>query len=176
MKRSLVALLICLALVPVDASAQRRRRSTSKSSKPTAAAEAATAAERREAAGQLADQIKTLSLFLYLLGGITKTVEAADQAIRSSQASPEAIQQAERSKATVRESIRNVQVALDKIESDFSSKPSLRPYYQFVLGVTSYAATASRQAEAGQFDQAGRLLLKAHDRLTDALLAMQRVP
>ena len=83
------------------------------------------------------------------------------------------IRATERSKATVREAIHNVQIGLDQLESDFSSKSSLRPYYHLLIGATDIAQTANKQADAGQFDQAGRSLLKALDKLTDVLVAMQ---
>ena len=177
MIRVLVASLICLLLLPAPASAQRRRKTPAKK-KPVAAAPVVDAGttERRDAAKRVADQVKSLSHFLYLLGGVTKTVQAADEASQGPQVSPDVIRATERSKATVREAIRNVQIGLDQLESDFSSKSSLRPYYHLLIGATDIADTANRQAEAGQFDQAGRSLLKALDKLTDVLVAMQAAP
>jgi hypothetical protein len=175
--RVLVAAMICLLLLPAPASAQRRRKTPAKK-KPVAAAPVVDAAvtERREAAKRIADQVKSLSHFLYLLGGVTKTVQAADEASQGPQVSPDVIRATERSKATVREAIHNVQIGLDQLESDFSAKSSLRPYYHLLIGATDIAATANQQADAGQFDQAGRSLLKALDKLTDVLVAMQATP
>jgi hypothetical protein len=173
----LVAAMICLLAIPAPASAQRRRRTpTKRKPAPTAPAVVDTSAKDRSAAARrVADQVKTLSQFLYLLGGVTKTVQAADVAARESK-SPEAIALADRNKAGVRDSIRNVQVGLDQLETEFSGKSTLRPYYHLMIGASDLAGTASRQAEAGDFEQAGRSLLRALERLTDVLVAMQQAP
>ena len=155
-------------MLPATAAAQRRRRKPAPPPPPAVD----TAAEQRGGAERIAAQIKTLTQFLYLLGGVVKSVNEAEQAARGQQATPEMIAQTERSKATVKESIANVQAGLDKLETDFSSKASLRRYYDRLIGISDIAATAERQAEANQFDQAGRSLLTVVSRLTDALLAM----
>jgi hypothetical protein len=175
--RAFVALLICLLLAPATDAAQRRRKSAPKKA-PAAepAADPAADADRQAAAQRVADQIKALSHFLYILGGIAKNVEAVDQASHDSNVPPEAVQATERNKAAVKQSIQNVRIGLEQLENDFSSKSSLRPYYHLILGVADIAATASQQADAGQFDPAGRSLLKAVDKLTEALLAMRRTP
>jgi hypothetical protein len=171
------ATLLALFLIadPLSAFSQTRRRRPSqrRPSAAKAATDARVDAERREGAERTAGQIKTLTQFLYLLGGIAKGIEATDLAVRNREASPAVIQQAERNKATIKETFRNVRVGFENLENDFSSKPGLRPYYQFLLGIADTAATAEKQAAANQFDQAGRSLLKAVNQLTDALLAMQ---
>jgi hypothetical protein len=133
-------------------------------------------AERRDAGGRIGDQIKSLTQFLYLLGGVAKGIESAELAARNGEASPAVVQQTQRNKDTVRSSIRNVQVGLEQLESDFSTKPSLRPFYPNLLGVADIGKTAEGQAAAGQYDQAGRSLLKVVGRLTDTLLAMNAGP
>ena len=175
--RAFVALLICLLLAPATDAAQKRRKAAPKKA-PAAepAASPAADAERQAAAQRVADQIKALSHFLYLLGGVVKSVEAVDQASHDGGLSPEAAQQTERNKAAVKQSIQNVQVGLEQLENEFSAKPSLRPYYHLILGVADIAAQAGQQADAGEFDGAGRLLLKALDKLTEGLLAMRRTP
>ncbi len=166
-----------MLVAPVADSAQRRRKPAPKRATPAApaAVNPAIETERAAAARRVADQIKTLSRFLYLLGGVVKTVQNLEQASRGT-TSPEAAQQAERSKATVRDSIRNVQVGLSQLENEFSTKASLRPYYHLMIGVSDIAAQAAEQADAGQFDPAGQSLLKALNKLTDALAAMRQTP
>jgi hypothetical protein len=162
-----------MLIAPVSGSAQRRHRTTT--THAPSAAEQTAEAERRAAAAHVADQIKTLSHFLYLLGGVVKSVEAVDRAVQESGAS-DADPQIERNKATIKQSIHNVQSGLNAIENDFSTKPSLRPYYHLVLGVSDLAGQAGQQADAGQFDAAGRSLLGVLDKLADALAAMRQTP
>jgi hypothetical protein len=121
----------------------------------------------------VADQIKVLTRFLYLLGGVAKGIEAADVAARAGEATQQQVEQTQRSKASVKESLRNVREGLDNLEIDFRTKPELLRYYTKLAGVASGAAAAEDQAAANQFDQAGRSLLGVVNRLTDVLLEMR---
>lgn len=122
---------------------------------------------------RVGDQIKVLSRFIYLLGGVAKGLEKTDEDIRKNQASPAIVQQAEQSKTSVRNSIRNVREGLDKLEIDFRATPELQPYYIKLAGSASGAAAAEQQAANNQFDAAGRSLLGVINRLTDVLLIMR---
>lgn len=122
---------------------------------------------------RIASQIKTLTQFLYLFGGVVKGFESVELASRTEPASPAAIQQNERNKLRVKESIRNVRDGLDKLETDFRFQPALARYYQRLAGVASAGERAENQAMANHFDEAGRLLLKVVDQLADTLAAMR---
>jgi hypothetical protein len=120
----------------------------------------------------VADQIKNLTRFLYLLGGVAKGIEAVDEAARRNEASPTVLEQASRNKNTVRTSLKNVREGLDALEIHFRTTPELQRYYIKLAGVAAGAATAEEQAAANQFDPAGRSLLSVVNRLTDVLLEM----
>ncbi|MFP5263089.1 MAG: hypothetical protein ACLGJB_14395 [Blastocatellia bacterium] len=180
MKRAFILTLVTATLLSSPAASQTRRRAAPRrQSAPRRAASASKpaapnpAAETQAGRNRLAGQIKTLTQFLYLMGGIAKGIEAADLAARNREASPAATEQNERNKTRVRESIRNVRDGLDKLERDFRSDPSLKFSYQYLAGVASMAETAENQAAAGRFDEAGRSLLKAVNQLADALAAMR---
>lgn len=147
------------------------RRSTQRNSRPQSSQ--AGTAEREAGAARVADQIKVLTRFLYLLGGVAKGIEAADVAARAGEATPQQVEQTNRSKASVKESLRNVREGLDNLEIDFRTKPELLRYYTRLAGVAAGAAAAEDQAAANQFDQAGRSLLNVVNRLTDVLLEMR---
>lgn len=175
MRKSLVVALACLLIAPLSApAAQSRRRKPSASSRRSTASrtEATTSFDRRDGAERVAGQIRRLTQFLYLLGGIAKGLDATDEAVRSGASSPEIAAAIQRNKDSIRGSIRDVQAGLAQLEDDFSTKPALRPYYHNLLGIADAGAQASQFADANQFDQAGRALLKAVGRLTDTLLAM----
>jgi hypothetical protein len=165
-----------LLLLPATLLAQGRqrttsRRSTQKSSRPDASQKTVDA--RTDGASRVADQIKILTRFLYLLGGVSKGIEAADQAVRRNEASSAVMEQTEKSKATVKASLENVREGLDKLEIDFRTTPELQRYYTRLAGVAAGAANAEDQASAGHYDQAGRSLLDVVNRLTDVLLEMR---
>jgi hypothetical protein len=171
LKRSLLIVFLCGALLPATAFSQKRRSSSKRSSRPTATQKTPDAVH--EAAARVADQIKKLTHFIYLLGGVAKGIEQADVAIRRKEASPAIIESTERSKATVRSSLQDVRAGLDKLEIDFRTTPGLGNYYIKLAGVAEGAATAEQQGAASQFDQAGRTLLGVVNRLTDVLLDMK---
>jgi hypothetical protein len=172
MKKILV--LVCLLLLSTTALSQTRSRTTrrgtppAKTSAPQANAEAKTAG-----ATKVADQIKNLTRFVYLLGGVAKGIEQVDEAARKNEASPTALQQNAQNKATVKTSLENVRLGLDQLEIYFRSTPGLEGYYTKLVGSASGAAAAEEQAAAGRVDQAGRTLLGVVNRLTDVLLVMR---
>ena len=170
LKRLTLALLAVVMVTPVGASAQTRKRSTSR---PTSSTADRAAVVRNAGAMRVADQIKVLSRFIYLLGGVAKGLESVDEAARRNEASPAVLQQAEQSKNTVRTSIRNVREGLDKLEIDFRATPELAPYYIKLAGSAAGAAMAEQQAANNQFDTAGRTLLGVINRLTDVLVIMR---
>ena len=171
MKRITITLLALLLLAPSTAFSQTRNRSSSRQ-KPTAAASAAqrVAQVRTQGATRVADQIKNLTKFMYILGGVTSSIAAVEDAARRSGASTDQTQQ---SKAQVKATIQNIRAGLDQLEIDFRATPELQPYYIKLAGVAAGAATAEERAAANQFDAAGRQLLNVVNRLTDVLLLMR---
>lgn len=174
-KRIVILSTLCLLLLPASVIAQSRQRTTSKRSTQKSRADTPqrTVDARANGAGRVADQIKNLTRFLYLLGGVSKGIEAADAAARVGDATPAQVEQTERSKSTVKTSLANVREGLDKLEIDFRTTPELQRYYISLAGVASGASTAEDSAGAGRYDQAGRALLSVVNRLTDVLLEMR---
>jgi hypothetical protein len=165
-------LLLMIFLSSSTAFSQTRNRSTSR--KPTATANQQRVAQVRTAgATRVAEQIKLLSTFIYVLGGVNSSIAAVDEAVRRKEASPTVEQQNQQSKATVRASIQGFRVSLDKLETDFRATPELQPYYIKLAGSAAGAATAEEQAAQSQFERSGRTLLGVINRLTDVLLLMR---
>jgi hypothetical protein len=177
LKKAFYLAIVCLMLLPTGALSQTRRRTTNSSKRSTRATAADTTQPAsmgvRAGAERVADQIKNLTRFLYLLGGVARGIETADDAARRGQASNAVQDQTARSKETVRTSLQNVREGLDKLETDFRATPDLQRYYIKLAGSAAGAATAEEQAGAGQYDQAGRSLLGVVNRLTDVLLEMR---
>jgi hypothetical protein len=175
LKRAFYIAIVCLLLISASAQAQNRRRTTSSGKGRAASSPAAQPAGGAVRAGaeRIADQIKNLTRFLYLLGGVARGIETADDAARRGEASASVQEQTARSKETVRTSLENVRVGLDKLETDFRAAPELQRYYIKLAGSAAGAATAEEQAAAGRYDQAGRSLIGVVGRLTDVLLEMQ---
>jgi hypothetical protein len=124
---------------------------------------------RTEGATRVANQIKNLSTFLYLVGGVAHGIEAIDASNTGGQPSPTN----EKNKAQLRSTFSDFRIGLDALEVYFRSTPELQPYYAKLVGSASGAADAETQAKAGQFNQAGRTLLGVVGRLTDVLVLMR---
>jgi hypothetical protein len=121
----------------------------------------------------VAEKIKVLTRFLYLLGRVSSSLETADDLARRNEASPAAVEQVQKRKTEVKTTLRNVREGLDELEIHFRSTPDLQRYYTKLAGVASGAARAEDQAAANRFDQAGRSLLDVVNRLADVLLEMR---
>jgi hypothetical protein len=173
LKKSMIIGLLCVALLPATTLSQAKKRGSTRRPRTTTNSAQKTADAVREGATEVANQIKTLTRFIYLLGGVAKGLEQADVAIRRREASSAIIESTEASKARVRSTLRDVRAGLDKLETDFRANPALTPYYYKLAGVADGAAKAEQLAAANQFDQAGRSLLNVVNRLTDVLLDMK---
>ena len=171
MQRIISLLLAIVVFFPITSFAQSRKRTTTKSNRSATMPKGSEI--QREAATRVADQIKILTKFIYLLGGVAKELEDLDNAAKRKEASPTILEQAQRSKQTVRASITARREELDKLEIYFRTTPELERYYSSLAGVAESAAVAEDQAAANKFDQAGRSLLGVVNRLTDTLLAMR---
>ena len=173
MKRIAITLFITLLLSPSTAFSQTRGRSTRPKPAPPQPAQRVSQV-RTAGAQRVADQVKLLTRFIYLLGGVASGIAAVDEAARRNEASPAIIQKNQQSKVTVKSSITGFRESLDKLEIDFRATPELQPFYIKLAGVAAGAATAEEQAAAGQFDRAGRTLLDVVGRLTDVLVIMRQ--
>ena len=173
MKRIAITLLTTLLLSPSTTFSQTRNRSSR--AKPSPAAEQTRVTQVRTAGAQkVANQIKLLTQFIYVLGKTTSSMAAVDDAVRRNEASPAVVQQNQQSKVVVKSSIAGYREGLDKLEIEFRTTPELQPYYIKLAGVAAGAVSAEEQGAAGQFDRAGRTLLDVINRLADVLVVMRQ--
>jgi hypothetical protein len=168
-QRIVTVLIVTLILFPATGFSQTRKRTT----KPSRTSPSKASEVQREGAERVANQIKVLTRFIYVLGGVAKGLEGMDDAARRNEAPAAVLEQAKRNKATVRTSIQSVREGLDKLEIDFRTTPELQRYYIKLAGVALDASNAEEQAAANQFDKAGRTLLEVVNHLTDVLLDMR---
>lgn len=168
-----IALLILIFVAPTTALGQTRRRTTPRS-RPAQPSTQRVSQVRTAGATRVADQIKLMTRFVYLLGGIANGIATVDEAARRNEASPELLQRNQQNKVTVRTSIQGFREGLDKLEIDFRATSDLQPYYIKLAGSAAGAAKAEEQAAANQFDAAGRTLLTVINRLTDVLVVMRQ--
>ena len=171
MKRFAIITIAFLFLLPASAMGQTRTRRSSPSKTTAPAADTAAIAARTEAANKVANQIKNLSAFLFLLGGVARGIEQIDITSKNDSSST-VVQQNEQNKIKLRSTFTDFRVGLDALEIYFRSTPGLQSYYLKLAGSASGAADAEALANQGQFDRAGRTLLGVVSRLTDVLVIM----
>ena len=165
---------LCVVTLTFTANAQRR---TTKKPAPkpavTTTAVGTTNAELKSGAEKISIQIKNVSKFIYLLGGIANTVEAIDADIRARKITrQDAIDQNAKRKQAVITSIQNLRAGLAALEIEFRTKPALKNYNLNIQGITDLAAAAEDQATSGQLTQSGKTLLGIIEKLSDALVAI----
>jgi hypothetical protein len=173
-KRIATASLVAILVVPAAALGQTRRRSSGSRTTSTATATQRVSQARTAGAQRVADQIKLMTRFVYLLGGVSSGIAAVDEAAKRNEATPELLQRNQQNKATVKTSIQGFREGLDKLEIDFRNQPELQPFYIKLAGSAAGAATAEEQAASNQFDAAGRSLLTVIGRLADVLVIMRQ--
>jgi hypothetical protein len=172
LKRTIALIIAVIVAAPFATPGQTRKRSTKRAPSRSTSTATKSTAVLRAGKTRVADQVKNLTRFIYLLGGVARGFEQTDAAISRNEAPPAIVERAQKSKATVTNSVRSVREGLDKLEIDFRTTPELQPYYIKLAGVAAGAAKAEEQAAANQYDQAGRSLLEVVNRLTDVLLEM----
>jgi hypothetical protein len=171
-KRVVILIIGSLMLSSVIAHSQTSRRGGSRQRARAAAAEKRLA-EIQAGRQRIATEIKALTQFLYLLGGVSKSIESAERANRNREASALSAEQIEKNRASVKASVRNVREGLDKLEMSFRSNPALTNYYPYVAAASRIGETAEVQAGANKLDEAGRTLINAVSQLTDALVTQR---
>lgn len=149
--------------------AQRRKSSTKKAipAKP-----ALNTFEIKAGAEKVSTQIKNLTKFIYLLGGIARNIEDIDKDSKSGKFSRTAVSQNETNKKNVISSIRNLRAGLAALEVEFRTKPALKPYLFQIQGVTDISGQAEDLAASGRFTDSGKTLLLVVEKLSDTLMAM----
>lgn len=163
----LVLLMAFLVLFAGSATAQKK--------KPTVKKPPATVTnplEIREGADKVSIQLKNVSKFLYLLGGIAAGLESTDRDAKAGKLSRAQLDKFAQQKQAVIDSIRNLKAGLSALEIDFRTKNGIKPYLIHVQGVTNLAIESEDLATAGKFTDSGRVYLTVIEKLADALTAM----
>ncbi len=165
--KKLTILLMILLCASFTANAQKRKKTTGKTANPTVAAN-----EIRDSANNVAVQLKKVSAFVYLLGGIARGIEDIDKDVKAGKLSRTIAEKNETYKQNVVASIHTLRVSLIQLESDFRVKPKLKPYLQAIQGITEISGVAEDQATNGEMTNSGKTLLQVIEKLTDTLVAL----
>ncbi len=171
----LALVFLCLLTLTMTANAQKRRSGSRKaagSSVTTATTAISSNSEIKTGAEKVSTQIKNLSKFIYVLGGVARGIEDIDKDAKGGKVSRSVADQNAQFKQSVNQSIRNLRAGLVALEIEFRTKPALKNYLFQIQGISDTSGIAEDQAAGGQFTQAGKTLLLVVEKLSDTLVAM----
>lgn len=169
MKIALTTFAVVLTFT-VSATAQRKK-TTKKTTTPTTNVATSTL-ETKQGAEKVSIQVKNVSRFLYILGGVATGFEVADGEAKEGKLSKAVIDKNNQGKQAVITSIRNMKAGLAALEVEFRTKPALQKYLLQIQGITDMTTRSEDLATAGRFNDSGKNLLLVVEKLTDTLAAM----
>ncbi len=152
------------------AEAQKKKPVTTKKTTPTTIT--TNALEIRTGADKVSIQIKNVTKFIYVLGGIARGIEDADKEAKAGKLSKTVVDKNNLFKQDVINGIRNLKAGLAALEVEFRTKTALKPYLLQIQGITELSNQSEDLAAAGRFTDSGRVFLTVVERLADALVAM----
>jgi len=157
----------------VTASAQRRKSTAKRPApKPTPTPTPALLNLSAEAA-QVAEQIKLITRFLYIYGKVANGLEIAEEQNRRGELSQAAVAQNRQSKETVVSNLSGLRSGVANLLTRFQNNQRLQVQYLKVSNAVDAVTSAERLAANGRFDEAGKSLVLAIERLTDVLLSLR---
>jgi hypothetical protein len=172
--KKILALTLMLAFaLPAIAAPQKKAPPRSKRRAPAAPAPAPAPVDFGAEATKVAEQLKLVARFVYVYGKIANGLEVADDQAKRGETSPALTAKNQQSKESIVSNINGLRAGIDKVVKDFQGNPRLQVQYLKVSGASDAAANAERAAAAGRFDEAGKALITAVDRLAETLVALK---
>lgn len=165
---AILALGVIIPALWTQSPAQRTRRPPA-TPKVVTSSNLPTDADLRSGTDKVSIQIKNVTKFIFVLGGIASGIEAIDKDAKATKAVRDANAA---NKQSVMQAIQNLRAGLAALEVDFRVKPALKKYLPQIQGITDLAAESENLAAAGRFSDSGKPLLLVVEKLADTLAAM----
>lgn len=128
--------------------------------------------DARSGAEKVSIQIKNVTKFIYVLGGVASGIEQVEADVKARKANRAAIEKNEANKQDVMQAIRNLRAGLAALEVEFRTQPALKKFLPQIQGITDLSAQCEDLARSGQFSASGKPLLLVVEKLSDTLAAM----
>lgn len=167
--KPLTLLLFLIVFSSSSALGQKSKTTTKKTAQPV---QAVSAVEVREGADKVAIQIKNVTKFLYMLGGIAYGIEDLDAQAKTKTLPKSTVDANAANKAKVMQAIRNLRAGIATLEVEFRTRPGLKKFLPQIDGVTQISAECEDLAASGRFSDSGQPLLILVEKLSDVLAAM----
>lgn len=167
-------ILICLSmmlLLLVTGLAQKR--TTRSKPKPTQTrpitATKPPVTDLRPEANAVAEQLKLLSRFIYLYGRVSNTLETAEAQERRRELTRTQIEQNKKSRETLVANINSYRAGLEQLAQKIQANPRLQFQHLKMVSATDSVAEAEQLAAEGKYDEAGRALVRAAEKLAEVV-------
>ncbi len=170
MNRTLLITVTLLLITSPAVLAQKKKRTPSPRT-PTPAP--APQPDTHKEATEVATTLKALSKFLFLYGKIANGLEVAEDQNKRSRLPANVIEINVKNKNGVQAGIAGLKDQVDKLGLVLQANPRLQIPYINLAGVTQKIVEAQGLVQNNQFDEAGRSLVMAVERLTDLLLLIK---
>lgn len=170
---STVALLFAFVVLCAFPLASIAQKKSSRTQKRPVAPKATPTPDLRVEAGQIAEQIKNYSKFIYVYGKIVNGLEVAEDQAKQGKMSSAAAAKVQQSKDALVQNIRNLKVGVDNLARGFQNNPRLQIQYLKLAFAVDAAGDAEKLAVAGRYDEAGKSLVTVVERLTDTVMALR---
>lgn len=124
-------------------------------------------------ATQVAEQVRLITRFIYVYGKVANGLELAEEQNRQGESSPAVAAKNQQSKEAVVNNIRGLRSGLGTLVARFQSNARLQVQYLKISYAAEAVTNAERLASSGKFDEAGKSLVAAVERLTEVLVALR---
>lgn len=172
MKKFLPILVLVSCLAPALVIAQKKPAPKTRKTAPTPTPTPA-GISNLDAANKVADQLKLVSKFIFVYGKIANGLElAADQAKRG-ETSPAITERNQKVKDSTVANIAALKEGIDKVGLELKANDRLQVQYLKLTSASDAVANAQQLAVAGNFDEAGRALVVAIEKLTDTIISLR---
>ncbi len=168
----LTATAVFAVLCTVSADAQTRRTTRRPAPPKVVTTENVTLTDVKTSAEKVSIQIKNITKFIYVLGGIASGIEDIDNEAATKKIAKGAIEQNEQNKREVIQAIKNLEAGLATLEVEFRTKEPLKKFLPQIQGITDLGLQSEDLAVAGKFVDAGKPLLVIVEKLSDTLVVM----
>lgn len=126
--------------------------------------------DMRSEATQVAAQINNISRFLFIYGKVVNGIELSEQQAKNNPGKPAAPPQ---NKELIIKYIRDLRTGLNGVAINFQGIPRLQTQYLKISAAAQALDNAELLASSGRFDDAGRSMISAVEKLTEAMLSMK---
>ena len=169
----LIALALLLATSPaVLAQKKKRTTPTTQRNRTTPPAPAPPPDTHKEAT-DVATTLKALTKFLFIYGKIANGLVFAEDEAKRTRVPASVVEQTIKTKNGVQAGIAGLKDQIDKLGQTLQANPRLQVPYINLAGVTQKIVEAQGLVQNNQYDEAGRSLVTAVERLVDLLLLIK---